>query len=151
MIKKILIALDYGDTCQDVFEQAISLAQATQSTLKLLNVLAFERDNNLSFSPYSDQDWRTYQAQYKDLETGSSKLLEEFAQKAKEAGVGAEVAQEIGNAGPVICELGKVWRADLIIVGSHGRKGLSEMLLGSVSNYVVHHAICSVMVVHRPD
>jgi len=151
MIKKILIALDYGDTCQGVFEQAISLAQATQSALKLLNVLAFERDNSTSFSPYSGQDWRTDQAQYKELETASSKLLKEFAQKAKEAGVTTEFTQEVGNAGPVICELGKAWKADLIMVGSHGRKGLSEMLLGSVSNYVVHHAICSVMVVHRPD
>lgn len=150
MINKILVALDYGDTCQSVFEQAISLAQATQSALKMLNVLAFERDYSLS-SPYSDQDWRAYQTQYKALETGSSKQLEEFAQQAKEAGVAAEVTQKIGNAGPVICELGKAWKADLIIVGSHGRKGLSEMLLGSVSNYVVHHATCSVMVVHKPD
>lgn len=42
----------------------------------------------------------------------------------------------------------KTWDADLIVVGSHGRKGLSEMLLGSVSNYVVHHAPCSVIIVH---
>lgn len=94
----------------------------------------------MSFSPYSDQDWKTYQAQSKELETDSSKLLKEFAQKAEEAGVTTEFVQEVGNAGPAICELSKAWKADLIVVGSHGRKGLSEMLIGSVSNYVVHHA-----------
>ena len=48
-----------------------------------------------------------------------------------------------------ICQRAKVWQADLIIVGSHGRTGLSELFLGSVSNYVMHHAPCSVMVIHR--
>ncbi|MBE9061915.1 universal stress protein [cf. Phormidesmis sp. LEGE 11477] len=151
MIQKILTALDYGDTCQSVFEQAVSLAQATQSELKLLNVLALERDDSLMFSPYTDVDWREYQEQYGQLKTDGLKLLEDFAEKAKAAGISTEFAQELGSAGRVICKLGSAWQADLIVVGSHGRKGLSEMLLGSVSNYVVHHATCSVMVVHEPD
>ncbi|EDX86416.1 universal stress protein family, putative [Synechococcus sp. PCC 7335] len=151
MIQKILTALDYDDTCQSVFEQALDLAQATQSELKLLNVLALERDSSMMFSPYTDMDWREYEDQYRRLQTDSLKLLEDFAEKAKAVKVSADFAQEVGMAGPVICKLGKVWKADLIVVGSHGRKGLSEMLLGSVSNYVVHHATCSVMVVHQPD
>ncbi|MGB7086946.1 MAG: universal stress protein [Phormidesmis sp.] len=151
MIKKILTALDYGDTCQSVFDQTISLAQATQAQLKLLNVVTLERDSSLTFSPYSDTDFKKYTELYRELETGSFKLIEEFSNKAKEAGVDTEFAQEFGNPGSVICKLGSDWEADLIIVGSHGRKGLSEMLLGSVSNYVVHYATCSVMVAHKPD
>jgi len=151
MIQKILTALDYGDTCQDVFAAVIDLAQATQSELKLVNVLALERDDSLLFSPYTDADWNAYQAQYREVEAGGLKLLRAFTDKAKGIGIAAELAQEVGSPGPVICKLGKVWEADLIVVGSHGRRGLSEMLLGSVSNYVVHHATCSVMVVHRPE
>jgi len=41
--------------------------------------------------------------------------------------------------------------ADLIVVGSHGRSGLSKLLLGSVASHVVAHAPCSVLVVKAPD
>ena len=81
------------------------------------------------------------------VETASLKLLKNFADKAIAAGIETEFIQDIGSPGPAICKLAKTRDADLIIVGSHGRTGLSEMLLGSVSNYVVHHAPCSVMVV----
>ena len=43
--------------------------------------------------------------------------------------------------------LAKDWNADLIIMGRRGLTGLSEMFLGSVSNYVVHHASCSVLLI----
>jgi nucleotide-binding universal stress UspA family protein len=150
MIKNILVALDYGDTCQSVFNRAIELAQPLHANLNLVSVLRPERDDSLTQAPYSDADWKTYTDRYRDLETVGSKMLESLAHQAKEAGIKVEFIQEIGNPGPVICELAKTWGADLIVVGSHGRKGLSEMLLGSVSNYVVHHATCSVMVVHEP-
>lgn len=45
----------------------------------------------------------------------------------------------------------KAWNADLIIMGSRGHSGLKELVLGSISKYVVHHALCSVMVVRTPN
>lgn len=148
IMKKILVALDYGDIGQRVFEQAIELAQATQATLNLLNVSALDNDDSLTFSPYSDKNWTAYAERHQELETASLKLLKGFADRARSAGIETEFTQNIGSPGPVICKLAKTWGAQLIIVGSHGRTGLSEMLLGSVSNYVVHHSPCSVMVVH---
>lgn len=147
-MKKLLVAIDCGDTCHSIFDQAIELAQATQSTLHLLSVLALENDDSLTFFPYSDSNWAAYAEQYREIKTAGLKLLKGFINKAKEAGIETEFTQDIGNPGPAICKLAKTWDANLIIVGSHGRKRLSEMLLGSVSNYVVHHAPCSVMVVH---
>ncbi|NJL84581.1 MAG: universal stress protein [Chloroflexaceae bacterium] len=55
---------------------------------------------------------------------------------------------EVGDPGTQICQLAGEWQADLIIIGRRGLQGLTELLLGSVSNYVVHHAPCSVLVVH---
>ncbi|MEO1520061.1 MAG: universal stress protein [Cyanobacteria bacterium J06633_2] len=147
-MQNILIGLDCGDTCQTVFDQAVSLAQATQAKIHLLSVLVPENDSSITFSPYSDDDWTTYAESYREIETARLKLLESFADTAKEAGIATEFTQYVGSPGSVICKLAKTWKADLIIVGSHQRRGLSEMLLGSVSNYVVHHAPCSVMVVH---
>lgn len=147
-MKRMLVALDYDDTCSSVLDQAISLAQATQATLNLFSVLAPQTDTGFLSSPYSDQDWAASLGQYRETETASLNLLKGFADKAKAAGIETEVTQEVGNPGPAICKSAKAWNADLIIVGSHGRTGLSEMLLGSVSNYVVHHASCSVLIVH---
>ncbi|MBE9048435.1 universal stress protein, partial [Pleurocapsales cyanobacterium LEGE 10410] len=62
-------------------------------------------------------------------------------------GVQTEFNQLTGNPGRLICELAADWSADLILVGSRGLKGLKEMFLGSVSNYVTHHAPCSVLIV----
>lgn len=148
-MKRILVALDYGDTCQHVFDQAVVLAQATQANLNLLSVLAPAIDNSLNFAPYSDQDWAAYVERHRQTETTSFKQLKALTDKANAVGIATEFTQETGNPGPAICQLAKTWEADLIMVGSHGRTGLSEMLLGSVSNYVVHHAPCSVMVIHK--
>ncbi|MEL6470074.1 MAG: universal stress protein [Cyanobacteria bacterium J06623_4] len=149
-MKKILVALDGGDTCQRVFEQASEIAQAVQAKVNLLSVLNLESDDGFTFSPYADKDWQAYIKKYQSAETASVKLLEAYADSAKAAGLETEYTYEPGSPGSVICKLAKAWDADLVIVGSHGRKGFSEMLLGSVSNYVVHHAPCSVMVIHGP-
>ncbi|MEM9151878.1 MAG: universal stress protein [Cyanobacteria bacterium P01_F01_bin.3] len=149
LMKKILVALDYGDTCDTVFDQGLGLALVTQASLNLLSVLAPESDDSITFSPYSDQGWAVCVRRYREIEAVGINRLKNFDNKAQAAGINTEFTQEIGNPGPTICKLAKTWDADLIIVGSHGRKGLEEILLGSVSNYVVHHAPCSVMVVHK--
>jgi nucleotide-binding universal stress UspA family protein len=149
MIKKIVVALDDGDTCDWVFEQAMGLAQTTEATLHLISILTPEGDDSLTFYPYSDRDWASDTKRYRELKTTGFRLLESFGAKAQAVGIKVEVTQEMGTPGPSICQLARIWDADLVVVGSHGRKGLTEMLLGSVSNYVVHHATCSIMVVHQ--
>jgi nucleotide-binding universal stress UspA family protein len=54
---------------------------------------------------------------------------------------------EVGDAADVICRVADRLRVDVIIVGSHGRSGLGRLLLGSVSEQVVRHAPCPVLVV----
>ena len=56
-------------------------------------------------------------------------------------------ATPLGEPRSVILETAKEWGADLIVVGSHGRRGLDRFLLGSVSEAVAIHAPCSVRVV----
>ncbi|MGL4622525.1 MAG: universal stress protein, partial [Chroococcidiopsis sp.] len=50
----------------------------------------------------------------------------------------------------LICDFALAWKADLIVTGRRGRRGLSEFFMGSVSNYVLHHASCSVLTVQSP-
>ena|SRR5256885_1209367 len=56
---------------------------------------------------------------------------------------------EVGDVATTICRVAEEIPADVIIVGSHGRTGLKRMVLGSVSEHVVRHAPCPVLVVHE--
>ncbi len=66
------------------------------------------------------------------------------------AGLKASGVVLSGNAQEVILEEAKKWAADLVVVGSHGRRGLKRFLLGSVSEAVAMNAHCSVVVVRDP-
>jgi nucleotide-binding universal stress UspA family protein len=57
---------------------------------------------------------------------------------------------EIGDAATTICAVAEELGVDVIIIGSHGRKGVSRLFLGSTSEHVVRHAPCPVLVVRQP-
>ncbi|MEM7773137.1 MAG: universal stress protein [Cyanobacteria bacterium P01_E01_bin.6] len=159
MFTKILVALDRGDTCMVLFEKALSLAKATGASLMLLNVLSPDDKDSPAIPVYSEVTyyspsinesvWEVYQERYREYEAKGLDMLRGFTNQAMNEGVKTEFTQSAGSPGTAICNLAKTWEADLVMVGSHGRKGLSEMILGSVSNYVMHHASCSVLVVHE--
>ena len=155
MIDKILVAVDHSEKNQFVFDSAVSLAKTTDATLMLLHTLS---ENEAGYpmlpiytSPFStvvpERDNEQYQLELARYKRGELDFLQTLTQKAVEAGVKVEYSQLTGNPGRMICELANNWSADLILVGSRGLKGLKEMFLGSVSNYVTHHAPCSVLIV----
>lgn len=157
MFKKILAALDLSEADGAVFESALELVIATHSQLMLLHALAGELTGGPTlpvsapwdyYALVNERTWNLYQTQWKDCEQRSLDALRRYAQQASEAGVIVEFTQTINSPGRAICRLADTWNADVIVVGSHGRTGLNELLLGSVSNYVMHHAACSVWVAH---
>ena len=77
-------------------------------------------------------------------------LLDQIAGELRRAGFSVETAVEIGDARETIIEKARAWGADLILVGSHGKRGIQSFLLGSVSESVARHAECSVEFVRIP-
>lgn len=67
--------------------------------------------------------------------------------RARAAGANATFLVWQGEPGPTIIAAAEAERADLIVLGTHGRQGLTRFLLGSVSDHVVRHARCPVLVV----
>lgn len=154
MTQRILVALDLTEP--DVFETALSLATATNSDLLLLHVLSARAfgtpsvpfGSGIEYSVALDQHtWELYQQQWQASVDESLEILRNYTGRAEAAGVTADFIQSANEPGPGICRMAKTWKADMIVMGGHQRKGLSELFLGSVSNYVMHHAPCSVMVV----
>ncbi|TVQ07976.1 MAG: universal stress protein [Leptolyngbya sp. DLM2.Bin27] len=154
MFSKILVALDQGDTCGLLFQQALTLAQATGAGLMLLSVLEPDYNGSLTTPAYYGYplplgvDNSIWLELYEEAKAQGLQRLRRFTDQAIAAGVPTEFNQNMGSPGREICAIARAWSADLIVVGSHGRKGISELFLGSVSNYVMHHAPCSVLVVN---
>lgn len=156
MFNKILVAIDTEESCDLLFEKVMKLAQATNSNLVLLGVLASGGDGTLPLLSYPemtgypltnvDSAWQLYQDRYEGYKAKALAVLGGYLDRAIAAGVQAELKQELGDPGEVICKVAKAENAELIIVGSHGRRGFDEFLMGSVSNYVMHRAPCSVLV-----
>jgi nucleotide-binding universal stress UspA family protein len=77
-------------------------------------------------------------------------LVEHIAKELRDAGFKAGTAIKVGDIREVIIDSAAEWRADLIIVGSHGQRGIQRFLLGSVSEFVARHANCSVEIIRPP-
>jgi nucleotide-binding universal stress UspA family protein len=156
MFHKILVALDNAASSQYIFEQALFLAKATKAEIMLLHVLSPLEDpyiNPIFLQPeiiYPTLNTDTinqYIQAWDELKQDRLDWIRSLTQTAINTDVKTEFTQTVGDAGHIICELALSWPADLIIVGRRGRSGISEVFLGSVSNYVLHHAPCSVLTI----
>ena len=78
-------------------------------------------------------------------------IVEKAAGALRSAGINMTTAIVQGEAKSIILDDAKAWGADLIVLGSHGRKGLERFLVGSVSEAVLRHAHCSVEIVRLPS
>lgn len=150
--RKILVALDHSPESDAIFEQALEIAKKEEANLRVLHCMPFE--NPGVGGAYGDMFGRqminfSYEMQqlFRQEREEAQQWLADCCQKAMEYGVPTEWDLKIGDAGSKIQELAKAWDADLIVLGRRGRRGLAEVVLGSVSNYVIHHVPCSVLVV----
>ena len=153
MINKILATIESAQGSQAIFDTAVSLAQGIEARLMFLHILS-EQDSDYPLLPTSayysvlkSNDGGLLQQKFDEYEDQQAEFLSSLTQKAIAEGINAEYTQLRGTPGWEICELASTWSADLILVGSRGLKGLKEMLLGSVSNYITHHTPCSVMLI----
>lgn len=156
MVNKILVALDTSQIARRVFDRALFLAKASNSNLMLLHALSPE-DPDSPISPgiismelnaqASAELISHYNQQWAAFEKKGLEQLQLFTDEATAAGVPTEFTQTPGSPGRTICQLAESWDADLIVMGRRGLSGLKEFILGSISNYVIHHAKCSIFLV----
>ncbi|NJL47199.1 MAG: universal stress protein [Leptolyngbyaceae cyanobacterium SM2_5_2] len=160
MFNHILVAMDQSTSSHQAFDTALDLAQALNAQLTLVHALD-RADPDSPRQPYISVDSysmeldvllrKDYDYRWVEFVKHYDSLLKQYQEVAEAIGVQASYVQHNGRPGLAICTIAKDSRVDLIVVGSHSRQGLREMLLGSVSNYVVHHAPCPVMVIHPKD
>jgi nucleotide-binding universal stress UspA family protein len=138
---KILVALDFGTASLEALRQARTLAHETGAVLAACHVLPSMADLSAFFPERS-----LVNAEDTALEDGEARKA--LAERARSE-LGLELTEIFIERGTAYAELvrrAESWGADYIVMGSHGRTGLTRAILGSVAERVVQHAPCSVLI-----
>lgn len=135
MYERILVAVDGGDSADLAMTQAIGMARAFHADIKLLYVV----DDSEFFDTAGMADTAMVLSQ---LVQGGERALDLAAERCSEAGVTCikELVERPlgrGNISETIVERADTWPADLIVMGTHGRRGMRRVIMGSVSEGVV--------------
>jgi nucleotide-binding universal stress UspA family protein len=137
-LETILLATDGSTASEPASEQAIDLATQVDARLLVVSVVASARQPS---------EAANNEVTASDSRDSLSTKAQAIVQRARAAGADATYLVWEGEAGEAIVAAADSENADLIVVGSHGRSGVSRFLIGSVSDFVVRHAHCPVMVV----
>jgi nucleotide-binding universal stress UspA family protein len=148
---KILLAVDGSEYGKAAADAVAARPWPTGSVVKVLSAIE---------PPYypTTETWVLPESYYAQIEEAGKEQAQNAVKDAVDALRASKVApveiiSEIkdGIAKEVIIEEAKKWAADLIVLGSHGYRGLERFLLGSVSHAVAAHAPCSVEIVRRKE
>ena len=136
----ILVAIDGSDASQRVLVRAVEEAKVWNARLRVIYVV----ETGLFSSLPADN---TVEIMYRVLEKEGTAVLEQAKKYAAEKGVTAITPMKQGHAGSEVTSLADKEKADLIVVGSHGKSQADRLLIGSVSTFVVTHSKVTTMVV----
>jgi universal stress protein A len=141
-IKRILVPTDFSDPSHDALTTAMGFASAFGGALDLVHVTLASA---YSLPPPIDVGTIPMDVS-KSLEQATAGLASEEA-RVRAAGLPCESATLFGRPDTEIVERAITTRADLIVMGTHGRSGLAHALMGSVAERVVRHSPCPVLIV----
>jgi len=136
MYRNIILAYDGSKFSNKALQEAISLAKSSGGSLLVLSVVDITDEFESEAPGLTDK-----------MTEKLLKLAQKALAKAVAAKVKAKVEVHVGDAYEMIVDIAKKKKADVIVMGSHGRTGLTRLLMGSVTSRVIGHAPCSVLIV----
>ena len=150
-MKKVLISLDFDPTAQKVAEEGYSLARAMNAQAFLLHVIAGEfYYSSLEYSPitgysgFSSADF-SLMASSEGLANASQYFLDKMKIHLNDDNIQTIVGK--GELSDVILQTASNIRADLIVIGSHSRRWLEQILMGSVTEKVLHQTTVPLFII----
>jgi nucleotide-binding universal stress UspA family protein len=142
--KKVLIAVDASPIAAHAADVGMELARSLGAALGFIHIVD-------PSEAYVLESGVPTVALIAVAEENGKKLLEGFQQRAGDGTTPPLALSAMGKPAHEIVRAANDWRADLIVVGSHGRGGMKRMVLGSVAEGVTRHAACPVLVVRAPE
>jgi nucleotide-binding universal stress UspA family protein len=143
---RILLAID-DSRFSEAATQAVMRLRSEGTELDVLHVIApIDSSPSYSYAVHA----KDIQAVQQTLEENARKLLAHAEQSLSRAGFEVHTTMKTGDPRATIVDFAASRKCDLIVMGSHGRRGLDRLLMGSVAEFVAHHASCSVEIIRIP-
>jgi nucleotide-binding universal stress UspA family protein len=140
-IKHILVPTDFSDASERALAMAVELARTFQARLTLLHAWAIPN------TVYGEGlAWPV-----EDLEKASRRTLDDVHARVSKLVHGTEATLQVGTEWQRILDVAKERKVDLIVMGTHGRRGLQRLVLGSVAEKIVRLSPVPVLTVGAPD
>jgi nucleotide-binding universal stress UspA family protein len=148
-IKNLLVATDFSECSDAALTYARALAGTFGARLHVLHVVEFAGAADvMGIGGYST----ALPNLYRELEDSAHQQLDGLISESDRRLLGAKVLLSTGEMpAHAIVEYAKAESIDLIVVGTHGRRGLAHLVMGSVAERVVRTAPCPVLTVRHPE
>jgi len=141
-LDRIVVPVDFSDCSLDALEYAVAVAQRAQASVMLLHVMepvSYGLDFTVPLPAAREHDRKTL-----------TERLAGLVAALEAANVKSESLVRGGLPRDSILEAARAWSADLIVMGTHGRRGLSHALYGSVVESVLRKSHCPILTVRSP-
>lgn len=145
MFKRILVPVDGSHTAGKALTLALQLAREHSASVRLVHAMdELALINEYGYGP----------ALVDSIREGAQEVLANALTIAKQAGVEADtqlVDEPAQRLGTTVAKVAASWGADLIVVGTHGRRGISRVVLGSGAEQILRNATVPVLTVRGDD
>ena len=142
LFQRILVTTDFSPASTPAFEHAVKMAKSEGGLLWIAH--AYQEPGLVELSRAPAGVYREWDQKVRE---GVERRLQPLVEFARKKGVEARALILTGFADEAIIEAAKQQRADLIVMGTHGRRGAARLFLGSVAARVISTAPCPVMTV----
>ena len=143
-LKRILVPIDFSECSKKALRYAVALAKEHEAAITLLYAVP----THYAVGEYGGINYAALEG---DMRASGDKQLSALVVDEVRGEVAADRLVRTGSAPAEIIEVARSLPADLIVISTHGRTGLKHMFLGSVTEYVVRHAPCPVLVVRERE
>lgn len=149
MFKRILVPVDGSPASQQALRIGARMAREAGGQLRLVHVL-----EDVSYLSGYDPFGATSGELFRVMRESAARILSEAQAQARSDGVQAdtvlvdELGKRLENA---VAEIAALWQADLVVVGTHGRRGMSRLMLGSGAEQIIRTAPVPVLVARQPE
>jgi nucleotide-binding universal stress UspA family protein len=145
-IKLILCPIDFSEFSVSAYQHALSVAEHYRAKLVAQHIVELWRHPAADFVASAG----LYEEYSQALRESGKEQLQEFVKKHTNDEIQPELVVQTGVAADSILSFAQLQKADVIVMGTHGRRGFDRLMLGSVTDRVMRTAPCPVLVASKP-